>query len=152
MRKISILSVPFITVILLCIFAGTETKAQNKEDVIARISVLNSQLTEWFNEGKIDSVGTLYLDNACMIPSGYKAIHGRENIIGYYSFLYATGFRFTENTSQSLGNEGSMVIEGSIAVDRGVWKTTGLSGTYLTQWKRVDGKWYIENEMTNTDI
>jgi len=82
-----------------------------------------------------------------MIPSNYREIHGREYIKGYYSFLYATGFRFTENTSSAL------VISDSILVDRGVWKAGQMTGTYLTQWRLCeDGEWYIENEMTNTDL
>jgi hypothetical protein len=48
-----------------------------------------------------------------------------------------------------------MIITDSIAIDRGIWtsnESNGLSGTYLTQWRLYEGKWYIENEMTNTDL
>ena len=88
------------------------------------------------------------LDNACMIPDNYREIHGRENIKGYYHFLYNTGFRFTKNDSKT------MIVSDSIAIDRGIWAANlnvNLTGTYLTQWKLFNGKWYIENEMTNTD-
>jgi transcriptional regulator with XRE-family HTH domain/ketosteroid isomerase-like protein len=147
MRKISILSLPCIAVILLFLFIGTESKAQNHDKIIERITAHNIKFSECFNAGQIDSLGSVYLENACMIPSNYREVHGRENIKGYYSFLYATGFRFTESTSRAL------VISDSILVDRGVWKAGELTGTYLTQWRLCqDGEWYIENEMTNTDL
>jgi len=149
MRKITILSVPFISIILLLLFMGLNTKAQDKEKVKATLSELNSNFINWFNTGELDSIGLMYLDNACMIPDNYREIHGRENIKGYYSFLYSTGFRFTENKSKS------MIITDSIAIDRGVWSADlniKLTGTYLTQWRLYNGKLYIENEMTNTDF
>jgi DNA-binding XRE family transcriptional regulator/ketosteroid isomerase-like protein len=147
MRKITILSLPVITTILLFLFIETESKAQDRDKIISGIATQNALFAEWFNTGQFDSLGMVYLQNACMIPSNYKEIHGRENIKGYYSFLYATGFRFTENTSKAI------VISDSVLVDRGVWKAGQMTGTYLTQWRlNKDGKWYIENEMTNTDL
>jgi transcriptional regulator with XRE-family HTH domain/ketosteroid isomerase-like protein len=147
MRKTTILSLPCIAIILLFLFIGTESKAQSHDKIIARIALQNTKFSEWFNAGQMDSLGSTYLENACMIPSNYREIHGRENIKGYYSFLHATGFRFTENTSRSI------VISDSILVDRGVWKAGQMTGTYLTQWRLCkNGEWYIENEMTNTDL
>lgn len=144
MRKITILSLPVIATILLFLFIGTESKAQNRDKIIARIATQNTQFSEWFNTGQFDSLGMVYLQNACMIPSNYREIQGRENIKGYYSFLYANGFRFTEITSKAI------IISDSIFVDRGVWKAGQMTGTYLTQLRLCkDGKWYIENEMSN---
>ncbi len=149
MRKIAILSVPCISIILFSLFIGVDTKAQDNEKVKETLIELNSKFVDWFNTGQIDSIGLMYLDNACMIPDNYREIHGREYIKGYYSFLYASGFRFTENKTESF------IISDSITVDRGVWKADlniKLTGTYLTQWRILNGKWYIENEMTNTDF
>ena len=147
MRKITILSLPVIATILLFLFTGTQSKAQDRDKIIADIAEQNTRFTEWFNAGQFDSIGMEYLENACMIPSNYREIHGRENIKGYYNFLYATGFRFTEITSKAI------VVSDSILVDRGVWKAGQVTGTYLTQWRLCeDGEWYIENEMSNTDL
>ncbi|MDD4501284.1 MAG: helix-turn-helix transcriptional regulator [Bacteroidales bacterium] len=144
MRKITILSLPVIATILLFLFTGAQSKAQDRDKIISGIAKQNAQITEWFNSGQIDSLGMLYLQNACMIPSNYREIQGRENIKGYYSFLYANGFRFTEITSKAI------IISDSIFVDRGVWKAGQMTGTYLTQLRLCkDGKWYIENEMSN---
>jgi transcriptional regulator with XRE-family HTH domain len=149
MRKIAILSVPFISIILLFIFSGLDTKAQNKEKVKATLTEFNLKFPDWFNSGQIDSIGLMYHVNACMIPDNYREIHGRENIKAYYLFLYNSGFRFTRTDSRSL------IVSDSILIDRGIWSATlysKLTGTYLSQWKLSDGKRYIENEMTNSDF
>lgn len=148
MRKLTILSLPCISIVLFFLFAGLDTKAQDNDKVKETLTELNLKFVEWFNTGQIDSVGLMYLENACTIPDNYQEIHGRENIKAYYTFLYATGFRFTENKSKSI------IISDSIAVDRGVWKADlniKLTGTYLSQYRFINGKWLIENEMTNTD-
>jgi transcriptional regulator with XRE-family HTH domain len=145
MKKIAILSVPGISIILCFLFMGVETQAQDNKKAKQTLTEFNSKFVDWFNTGQIDF---MYLDNDCMIPDNHREIHGREHIKGYYSFLYASGFRFTETNSKSI------IISDSIIVERGVWKADlniNLSGTYLTQWRLSDGKWFIENEMTNTD-
>jgi hypothetical protein len=48
-----------------------------------------------------------------------------------------------------------LIVTDSIVIDRGIWTATlnsKLTGTYLSQWKLSDGKWYVENEMTNSDF
>ena len=149
MRKLMILSVPFLSIFLVLLLSGLDTNAQNEQTAKNAINEANSNFVKWFNSGQIDSIGLLYLEKPCMIPDNYREIHGRENIKGYYHFLYNTGFRFTENKSKTI------IISDSIAIDRGVWKAVlndNLTGTYLTQWRLYNGKWYIENEMTNTDF
>jgi hypothetical protein len=126
MRKITILSLPVIATILLFLFIGTESKAQSRDKIIAGIAAQNIRFTEWFNSGQFDSLGMEYLENACMIPSNYREIHGRENIKAYYSFLYATGFRFTENTSKAIVVSDSYWWTGSL-------ESRQMTGTYLTR-------------------
>jgi len=148
-KKVSILSVTSISIILSFFFMGLDTKAQDKEKVEATLTELNIKFNDWYNTGQIDSIASLYRENSCMIPSNYKEIHGKENIKGYYLFLFNSGFRFTGGESKSL------IITDSIAIDRGTWisgSNMNLTGTYLCQWKLSEGKWYIENEMTNTDF
>jgi len=104
----------------------------------------------WFNAGKIDSVGLLYLENACMIPDDSAPIIGRENIKGYYWYIYNSGFRFTENKTDNL------VISKDVLVDRGTWRGNiknvfNMSGSFMSQSRYIDGKWYIENEISNSD-
>ncbi len=147
MKKITILSIPCMMIILFFMFMGPDSNAQNEKKAKTRLTELNTRFVHLFNTGKIDSLGMLYLENACMMPDNYKEIHGRADITEYYTFLFESGFRFKENLSES-----ALIISGPVAIDRGSWSAAGnipLSGNYLTQWKYYDGDWYIENEMTN---
>jgi transcriptional regulator with XRE-family HTH domain/ketosteroid isomerase-like protein len=148
MKKITILSVPLVSLIFLFLFTGLDSKAQNKEKSIAQITQSNILFVNWFNSGQIDSIGMLYMENACMIPANYKEIVGRENIKGYYQFLYDTGFRFSKNESRYFK------VTDKVAVDRGIWtaNSSRMAGSYLSQWRYENGKWLIENEMTNSEF
>ena len=145
MRKITILSLPVMDTILLLLLTGNQSKAKDRDKIIAVIATQNASFVDWYNAGQYASIGIEYLENACMIPSNFREIYCREIIIGYYNFLYATGFRFTEITSNSI------VVSDSILVDWGVWKAGQMTGTYLTQLRLCKvGKLYIEKEMSNT--
>jgi len=153
MKKIMILSIPVLSLLAVLLLTGLDGKAQDKQKVQTTLNCANANFMKWFNAGQIDSIGSLYMDNACTIPDNYREIHGWESIKGYYYYLYNLGFRFTENKSASV------IITDSILVDRGIWKAniqiepnSIMTGTYLAQWRLVDGKWYIENEMTNSDM
>ena len=143
-RKLTILSIPILLFILIFFLVIFDSKVQDKQKVEETITELNLKFINWFNTGEIDSVGILYLNNSCM-----GEIIGRENILEYYYFIYNAGFRFKEIKSISL------IITDSIVIERGIWRgnlNNYLTGSYLTQWRLSDGVWYIENDMSNTDI
>ena len=153
MRKLMILSIPFITILVVMLFViSSGAKAQTGIAIREKLEETSSTLKfkHWFNSGQIDSISIRYLDNACMMPDQYPTIHDRKSIHDYFRQLYDRGLRFTEDKSIS------KVITDSIAIDRGVWTVSLNSvpvatGTYLTQWHYLDGKWLIENEMSKSD-
>jgi transcriptional regulator with XRE-family HTH domain len=153
MRKIVILSIPIMTIVLVLFLSNVNSNAQSLEkkrsDFIKRSS--NSEFLRLFNAGKIDSVSQQYQPTACMMPDQYPTIIGREKIADYYMQLYARGLRFSEVKSIS------QIISDTIAIDRGTWKVKvapelEISGTFLTQWHYINGKWLIENEMSKSDF
>lgn len=101
-----------------------------------------------FNSGDMKQIGEVYLNTATLMPVNAKTIQGREDIISYYQSVYDSGFRLISDKTTSLQ------VTDSIAIETGTW--TGFNGqsfdgSYFAQWKKVDGKWYIENYMTNYD-
>ena len=128
--------------------ANAQLKLANREKFEKTSSTL--KFKNWFNSGRIDSISIRYLSNACMMPDQYPVIHDRKSIHEYFRELYVRGLRFTEDKSIS------KVIFDSIAIDRGEWTVSLNSvpvatGTYLTQWHYLNGKWLIENEMSKSD-
>lgn len=111
-------------------------------------SELNIKYVDWFNSGQIDSIGLLYLNNACAIPYNHEEIHGRKNIVKWYRSLYESGFRLYKRESKAI------IETDSILIERGVWhgnNQINMTGTYLAQWRRLNGRWYQENSMSNGD-
>jgi transcriptional regulator with XRE-family HTH domain len=153
MKKITILSVPFFAICAFLLFSyNSNVKAQNRQAIISKFEKASSssKFIRLFNSGQIDSLGMLYLDNACIMPDFPSSITGRENIIDYNRQLFNQGFRITHIKSTF------KVVNDSIAVERGIWAinvnsipiSTGIS---LTQWHYLNGQWWIENSMSKTD-
>ena len=150
MKKIMILSIPFLSICLVLLFSSLNTKAQNKDVIRAKFAKATSPMLGYYNRGHLDSLAMLYHENACMMPDKSGPLYGRESIIAYYQQLYNQGFRFEEGKSQTV------VLSDSIIIDRGIWvlkinAQVTLKGSYLEQWHCIKGKWYVENEMTKTD-
>jgi transcriptional regulator with XRE-family HTH domain len=153
MKKITILSVPFFAICAFLLFSyNSNVKAQTKQAMIAKFEKASSgsKFTRLFNAGQIDSLGMLYLDNACIMPDFPSTITGRGNINDYYRQLFNQGFRFT-NIKTTF-----RVVNDSIAVERGVWAINVHSvpiatGVSLNQWHYLNGQWWIENSMSKTD-
>ncbi len=152
MKKIMILSVPFLTVFFILLFTGIYSKAQDKIKMRESYNTLVSDpgFVRQFNNGQIDSVCTRYLDNACFMPDQYPTIYGKDNIHTYWQQLYNRGIRFTDTKATF------SIVSDSIAVERGTWTVSvnqvlNVSGIYLTQWHYVNGTWKIENDMSRTE-
>ena len=150
MKKLMILSTPFIAVFLILLFTGSGTKAQDRNLLPLKIDESNNNFVRWFNAGQIDSVLIDYQEDACMIPDEYGTIKGKSQIREYYQQLYNRGLRFTSVKAASI------VFSDSIMVERETWQIdlapeVKITGSTLCQWRLKDGNWKIENEMTNTD-
>lgn len=146
MKKIAILSSPFVLAIGIFVLAGSSGFAQNKK-VEKTLAETNAQFMTAFNSGKLDEVKAIYYENACSVPAASPEICGLNNIMAYFQVLRNGGFRFTDFTSKSVS------VTDTVAIDKGTWTGTAegqkVSGTYLTQWRLRDGKWKIENESSN---
>jgi len=153
MKKIMILSIPTITLCVVMLFAfSSNSRAQARLAMHEKFEKTCSTLKfeQWFNTGQIDSISMRYLNNACMMPDQSPTIHDRKSIYEHFKGMYDSGLRFSDLKSVS------KVMTDSIAIDRGVWtvcinSVPVATGTYLTQWHCLHGKWWIENEMSKSD-
>ncbi|NUY79286.1 DUF4440 domain-containing protein [Flavobacterium sp. MAH-1] len=145
MKKLMILSTPVAMAIAIFFIATSQGFAQNK--VEKALAKANDNFLQAFNSGKMDAVKATYLESACSVPGPSAEICGSANIQKYFQTLYSEGFRFVDLKSNSIS------VTDSVAIDKGIWIASvdgkKISGTYLTQWKLVDGAWKIENESSN---
>jgi hypothetical protein len=153
MKKLMILSVPFVLICTLLLFSYTSSvKAQTKKEILEKFEKISSNMRfmQLFNAGQIDSIGLQYLDNICLMTDLPSTINGRKGIIDHDKQLYNQGFRFTNIKTVSKN------ISDSFAVERGVWAISINSvpiatGIFINQWHYIQGQWWIENAISKTD-
>ena len=153
MKKLLILSLPFLTICMVLILAySSSAKAENRMKIREQLENVssNAKFMDLFNAGQIDSISMRYMDNACLMPDQYPTVNDRKSIHQYFTQLYNRGLRFSRLKTES------KILTDSIAIDRGVWdisinSVVVSSGTYLTQWHYINGGWKIENEMSKAN-
>lgn len=150
----------------LALLAGCQPKADTPEQSQARtatesaaaktaIDSLNAEFVKHFNMGHMDIVAGFYTEQAHMMPPNGPTAVGREAIKAVLSSFVAL------QPVLALKAE-SVVASGADAIERGVvtfiMTPPGASapvtdtGKYLVHWQRVDGKWYLADDIWNSDL
>ena len=139
-----------------------ETKAriqQESAEVRKVIEAHNADLCRWYASGDIDSVVTVFAEDARLMPSNVPAIEGREAMRGFWKQAVTWGqWDFKLNTV-------SVIANGPIAVELGRYTVQinarqelppGIkaydSGDYACYWRlEEDGKWRIVYDIPSSD-
>lgn len=149
MKKLVILLMPILSIIMMFIVMATQKTTYDVSKVKrSDITEASGLFIKFFNSGQIDSIGTLFLENASFMPSNHKELRGRNEIVDYYQDVYNSGFRL------NLDQPTLVIISDSIAIEKGVWEGNNygtFSGNYLTQWRLKDGNWFMENTMNHKE-
>ena len=137
MKKISIL---FITTILMLVVAHLETTAQTTASVKKNVTESNQNFMEWFNNGRLDSLMTLYADNACLEGRGC----GKDFVKEYYK-VEASQYKIRELVTSEI------TVKDKTAIETGRWKIelpsgVVLTGGYRSEWQLMNKKWMIVKE------
>ena len=144
-KKLSILTLAFAATVFVLLTVCMDGNAQSEKKVRQLITEANKDIVRWFNAGQVDSLVTLYSDDACLMGIGCGKAIIRDH---YKSQMNAIKFEELSATSINVSN--------SIAVEKGRWVVTlysgaTLRGEYLTEWQRKDKKWQIVNDISATD-
>ena len=139
-----------------------ETKARiakESSEVRKIIEFHNANLNRWYAEGKIDSVVTVFAEDARQIPPNGPALVGRQAILENWKQAVSIGkWEFSLKTQ-------SVVANGPVAVERGRYTlqfTPGSgappnfgaftdTGNYLCYWRKENGKWFVVDDIANRD-
>jgi transcriptional regulator with XRE-family HTH domain len=143
MKKLSILSLPIVAIAIILLFFSFESRAQTNKKLAQHIESCNENLVRWFNNSQIDSILTLYSEDACFVAQGC----GHQVIRSFYQSQSKT-YVFEELQTTSLK------VRRDIAMEKGRWSVRfhsgqSLSGEYLTEWHRFGKKWLITNDISD---
>lgn len=142
MKKITILSTLLFAIVFGLVALCSETKAQSSAKMKMIFEDSNENFIRWFNNGQMDSLATLYRDDACLVARGC----GKNFIKDYYG-AESTKYKFKQLTVSSVS------VSDSIAVEKGHWAIKFESGPevrgeYLAEWRLTNGKWLMVNELS----
>jgi len=143
MKKITILSITFITILAGLFAICNESSAQKAEKVVRTIEGLQARSNEWINRGQIDSVLSLYRADATVFPTS----SGKDEIRDMMQSAVDGGFKIIDFKTLSIS------VADSIAVQKyyDVFEYNGI--TYkqkgMTEWRLTNGKWLIVNDIMN---
>jgi transcriptional regulator with XRE-family HTH domain len=145
MRKLSILTLASAATIFVLLTVCIDGNAQSEKKVTRLITDSNKNFIRWFNSGQVDSLMTIYRNDACLVGDGC----GKAYIRDFYGSQMHV-YKFEEM------NVISISVADSIAVEKGRWAVrlnSGgmLHGEYLTEWRRRDKKWQIVNDISVAD-
>jgi ketosteroid isomerase-like protein len=142
MQKISILTVIVAATALILLIPAAESKAQDKSGAIEFIHNSAGQFVSWYNAGQVDSLLTMYADDACILAMGC----GKSAIRNFYT-NQVNLMKFTDIHINSIS------VADSIAVEKGRW-TVDINGAvfrgeYMTEWRCRNKRWFIVNDISD---
>ena len=144
MKKISILAITILSVSFILFSVCSESNAQTPTKVKKVIEESNLNFIRWFNNGQIDSLMTLYRDDACIVAKGCGKAYIHDH---YKAESYRYKFRDLKIISISVGD--------SIAVEKGRWiinlnSGETFEGEYLAEWRFSSKKWLMVNGISDS--
>lgn len=144
MKKISILLVTFIIIGFGLFTFCSESKAQKSQKATKAITAIKNaevSLVNWLNNGQIDSVLTLYRDDACVIPFSC----GKKEMYNGLKPLIDKGYKIKEYTTLDISIGDSIAVEKYFSIYNYMGAEIKQKG--MKEWRFTNGRWLIVNQM-----
>jgi len=97
MKKISILTLAVAATVFILLTVCMDGKAQSESEVRKTITENYIHFVRWFNTGEVDSLLTLYADDACLVGHGCGKTYIRDFFRTQMSFI-----KFEDKSSPSV--------------------------------------------------
>ena len=128
--------------------ASPAPSAAPSEDVRASVDAANARFMQFVRAGQVDSVASLYTEDASLLHSNHTAVHGRAGIAQVMTGLLASDVEIALVTTR-------LVAADSLASEEGTYTLTmrpkGDStaqaitdkGAYTVTWIKRNGTWQM---------
>ena len=121
------------------------------------IDAINANWARLTSTGHADSLADFYAADAVIMPPNMATVHGRDSIRAFFATLNTVKPTLTLRALAVWGS-------GSSATEMGRWNWSwaagaavppGMppadSGKYLVRWEEQNGKWYLAQDVWNSD-
>ncbi len=120
------------------------------------IDKTNAKFIEYIRKGDTAGLGTLYTEDACLMPTNSPPIVGRENIKEFWGFAVQTmGVKDAALTTVELIGEGDTVTtygEYKLMVQLEGQEAGEDVGKYVVLWKKMPEGWKLHWDIFNTNL
>jgi uncharacterized protein (TIGR02246 family) len=133
-------------------FSGAQTVAAQTAAVKAAIDASNKKFGAAIAAGDTKALGTIYTDDAMVMPPNSEAVKGRQAIEGLFGMLVTSGIKGAVLTAQEVEAHGESATElGSYSIKDATGKEIDR-GKYVAIWKRVKGEWKMHRDIWNSNL
>ena len=126
--------------------------AQAGGAVKAAIDASNKKFGAAIAAGDTKALGTIYTDDATVMPPNSEAVKGRQAIEGLFGMLVTAGIKGAVLTAQEVEAHGETAVEvGTYSIKDATGKEIDR-GKYVATWKRVKGEWKMHRDIWNSNL
>ncbi|WP_414828974.1 YybH family protein [Alteromonas sp. H39] len=142
-----------VIMILLLIFSAPGMAANAEKGEVAKaIHAVNDRFMQAWQAGDAQKVASLYTKDAVFMVPGMAPLEGRQAIQDYIQNgmdAGLTGIALTPREIQSHGSNAHEIGTYTLTTAEG---NVADKGNYVVIWKRVNGKWYLRRDITNSTM
>jgi uncharacterized protein (TIGR02246 family) len=118
----------------------------------ATIEKLNEAFVTAFNKGDFAKVGSMYTEDAYLLPAGSVMTKGRSNVQAYWTKVgEAVGdMKLTTADVKPLGPDAAREI-GTFSLTTKGQQPQQVTGKYVVVWQKVGSDWKLATDIWNSD-
>ena len=143
-----------VTIILAGVIAlsGAQTVNAQTSAVKTAIDASNKKFGAAVAAGDTKALGTIYADDATVMPPNSEPVQGRQAIEGLFGMLVTAGIKGAVLTALEVEAHGDTAIEaGTYSLKDATGKEVDR-GKYVAIWKRVKGQWKMHRDIWNSNV
>ena len=115
------------------------------------IERLNEQFVAALQKGDMAALGSMYAEDAYLLPPGAEIIKGRAAIQAYWTKAAegVAGFKLTTLDVKPLGTEAAREV-GTFTLTTKGQQPQEIAGKYVVVWEKSGGQWRLASDIWNT--
>lgn len=120
-------------------------------DYMAEIKAANVNFETSYNAGDAAGVGSLYTEDAILLPPGSPAVSGSEATVAFWQAVMDSGLAGVDLIEDEVSGMGDTAIERGHLIGFDADGNQIATGKYIVVWKKEGGTWKLHHDIWNMD-